>query len=629
MIKLSASLRTRLMLMFLLVSIVPILGITSVTNRLSTEALRTEAMSKLDAIKDSRKSALVEHLKRDVQNVSMLTRMTTVQESVVLLKEFHDAQNTKAAGSYPVESEGYSAIRDRIDLLFNPFLRIYQYPDVYLICAKHGHVMYSVTQGEDLGTNLGSGKAKESGLAQVWKKAVDKETVQFVDFSHYGSDNSVAMFMAAPVLNTAGKVDAVIAVKFTPEYVDRIMALDKSLGQTAEVYMIGSDQILRSNLTRSPSSEPLKTLIDTTSAKAAANEESGDGLTENYAGISVLSSFTHLGLDDDFGTEFDWGVIAEIEESEALDQANSITLILLYITLGTAGLVALLGFLASRGISNPIMGGVNVLASTSSQVSAASSQLATSSSQTATAVAETSVTVEEVKQTAMVSSMKAQEVAETSRETLKISQMGEHSVGQTVLKMEGIRKQMEIIADAVVNLSEQSQAIGEIIQAVDDLAEQSNLLAVNASIEAAKAGEQGRGFAVVAQEVKSLAEQSKEATGQVRAILSDIQKATSAAVMATEQGTKAVDAGTSQSHETGTAIRQLSDSIQHAAQSAGQIAASSQEQLAGMEQINEAMDNIRSAAQQNVDSSRQLETAVKTLEGLGRDLRYLIQRVKS
>ena len=96
-----------------------------------------------------------------------------------------------------------------------------------------------------------------------------------------------------------------------------------------------------------------------------------------------------------------------------------------------------------------------------------------------------------------------------------------------------IREQMEAIAESMVRLSEQGQAIGQIIATVEDLAAQSNLLAVNASIEAAKAGEHGKGFGVVAQEVKSLAEQSKQATNQVRTILSDIQKATTAAVMAT------------------------------------------------------------------------------------------------
>ena len=102
--------------------------------------------------------------------------------------------------------------------------------------------------------------------------------------------------------------------------------------------------------------------------------------------------------------------------------------------------------------------------------------------------------------------------------------------------MNHIREQMESIADSVVRLSEQGQAISEIIATVNDIAEESNLLAVNAAIEATRAGEFGKGFAVVAQEVKSLAEQSRQATAQVRTILMEVQKATSAAVMATEQG---------------------------------------------------------------------------------------------
>src|SRR5690606_19068004 len=103
----------------------------------------------------------------------------------------------------------------------------------------------------------------------------------------------------------------------------------------------------------------------------------------------------------------------------------------------------------------------------------------------------------------------------------------------------------------------QSQSIGSIIATVDDLAEQSNLLAVNAAIEAAKAGEQGKGFAVVAQEVRNLAEQSKESTKQVRQILNDIQKSVSSVGMATEQGSKAAESGIKQAEGAARAIHQL------------------------------------------------------------------------
>jgi methyl-accepting chemotaxis protein len=192
--------------------------------------------------------------------------------------------------------------------------------------------------------------------------------------------------------------------------------------------------------------------------------------------------------------------------------------------------------------------------------------------------------------------------------------------------MNRIREQMEAIAESTVRLSEQGQAIGEIIASVNDLAERSNLLAVNAAIEAAKAGEHGRGFVVVAQEIRSLAEQSKQATAQVRTILSDIQQATNAAVMATEQGSKAVEAGVKQSTEAMEAIRVLGDSIVESAQSATQIAASSHQQLIGMDQVALAMENIKQASTQNAASTKQAETAAQGLHELGQKLKRLVEQ---
>src|SRR5262249_21707647 len=153
---------------------------------------------------------------------------------------------------------------------------------------------------------------------------------------------------------------------------------------------------------------------------------------------------------------------------------------------------------------------------------------AASAGETATAVGETTTTVEEVRQTAQVASQKARLVADSSQKAAQISQGGRKSTEDVIAGMVRIRQQMQAMAESMVRLSEQGQAIGQIIATVEDLAAQSNLLAVNAAIEAAKSGEHGKGFSVVAQEVKSLAEQSRQATNQVRTILSEIQKATTA-----------------------------------------------------------------------------------------------------
>lgn len=270
--------------------------------------------------------------------------------------------------------------------------------------------------------------------------------------------------------------------------------------------------------------------------------------------------------------------------------------------------------------------GVNVLAASASEISTSTAQLVTNASETATAVAETTTTAEEVKQTAQLASQKARGVSDSAQRSAQIAQTGKKSAEAMGDGMVRIRDQMNAIAESMIRLSEQTHTIGQIMATVEDLAAQSNLLAVNAAIEAAKAGEQGKGFSVVAQEVRSLAEQSKQAAVHVRTILTEIQKATNSAVMATEQGTKAVEGGVDQARQTGEAIAALSGSVSESAQAATQIAASSQQQLVGVDQVASAMDGIKDATTQNVENAKMLESAATKLSELGQTLKQLVGR---
>jgi methyl-accepting chemotaxis protein len=271
---------------------------------------------------------------------------------------------------------------------------------------------------------------------------------------------------------------------------------------------------------------------------------------------------------------------------------------------------------------------IHVLVSSAGQINTTANALSGAAAETAGAVTETTTTIEEVRHTAQLSSQKAKYVSESAQRAAQISQSGKKSTEQTAEGMSRIREQMEAIADSIVRLSEQSQAIGQIIASVDDLSQHSNLLAVNAAIEAAKAGEHGKGFTVVAQEVKSLAEQSRHATAQVRSILNDIQKATSAAVMATEQGSKVVEDAVRQSTLAGESIVSLATSIAEAAEAAAQIAASSRQQLVGMDQVAVAMEGIKLATSENLSGFKQMEAAAHSLDEVGQRLKLTVEQCK-
>lgn len=292
-------------------------------------------------------------------------------------------------------------------------------------------------------------------------------------------------------------------------------------------------------------------------------------------------------------------------------------------------LVALLlgtlaGWRLSVAISKPLQETSNILASTAAQILATTTEQASGATESLAAVTETAATVDEVVQTSEQAAERAKAVVSSAQRASEAGAEGKTAVEDSVAAMALVKEQVEAIGQRILALADQAQAIGEIISTVNDLADQTNLLALNAAIEAARAGEQGRGFAVVAAEVRDLAEQSKGATVRVRDILSEIQRATNAAVLSTEQGNKLVAEGTARVNVAGQRIRALAEVVTGASQAAIQIAASAGQQSAGMSQIRQAISNIQEAAQQNLQATREAESASRELNRLGERLLLMV-----
>lgn len=282
-----------------------------------------------------------------------------------------------------------------------------------------------------------------------------------------------------------------------------------------------------------------------------------------------------------------------------------------------------------RKMTSDLQDGVKTISTSSSEIAASAKQSAATASEQASTVAEVSTTTEELNQTSQAAVARAREVMQSAERALETGRRGVEAVDGATDAMTAIQKRVDDVAQKNRRLREQSAQIAEIIDAVQDLAEQSNLLAVNASIEAAKAGDQGRGFAVVASEVRSLAEQSKRATQQVRRILLEIQSSAEEAVAATEEGSRRVQDGTRAMTTVRSSIDELAATLEESADRSRQIAGAASQQAAGINQIAQAMGSLAQAGRDSVATAKQLEMAGTNLRTLGVNLRDLAARYRT
>ncbi|MEI6986226.1 MAG: methyl-accepting chemotaxis protein [Rhodospirillaceae bacterium] len=273
-----------------------------------------------------------------------------------------------------------------------------------------------------------------------------------------------------------------------------------------------------------------------------------------------------------------------------------------------------------REIATQTRSATENLNSATAEIRASTQQQAAGVEEQLAAVQETSATLDEITQSGVQMARRAKEVATAAEIAVQASHAGLHAAEDATRAMDAIRDQAESVAENIVMLSEKTQAIGEIIITVNDIAERSHLLALNAAIEAASAGEHGRSFAVVAAEIKNLADQAKDATSQVRTILSEIQRGINSSVMLTEEAVKRVAYGKEQTDTTQRTIHDMSDNIQISVQTFQQIVAATNQHQIGLEQTMQALQNIRQASKQTTDSTRQLDGAAANLSALGQQL---------
>lgn len=263
-----------------------------------------------------------------------------------------------------------------------------------------------------------------------------------------------------------------------------------------------------------------------------------------------------------------------------------------------------------REIVNTIIGHAHSLGAASQQISASTQEIASGSASQANDTQTISELFKELSSAIHAVAHNTEQASELSNETVRIAEEGSDIIQSSSDSMKSVRQQM-------TRLEDDSQKVGEIIGVIEDIADQTNLLALNAAIEAARAGEQGRGFAVVADEVRKLAERSGEATRQITGIIKGMQENTRTSVQSVQESAEL-------SERTGEAFERIVSHVNDAGQKVVEIAAASEEQAAQTSTVLSAIENISASTQQSAAGSEETAATAQSLAQLAEELQHSV-----
>ncbi len=281
-----------------------------------------------------------------------------------------------------------------------------------------------------------------------------------------------------------------------------------------------------------------------------------------------------------------------------------------------------------KGIIGQIAQATVEMASASVQLHATAEQMATGVEEVAAQAGTVATAGEEMSATSGDIAQNCQFAAEGSQHASSAAVSGAKVVDETIVVMNSIAERVKNSAKAVESLGSRSDQIGEIVGTIEDIADQTNLLALNAAIEAARAGEQGRGFAVVADEVRALAERTTRATREIGEMIKAIQSETKEAVIAMEEGVSEVAKGSEKAAESGKALEQILEQINSVTTQIAQVATAAEEQTATTSEISSNMQQITEVVSQTASGAEESAAAANQLSTLAEDLKRIVGQFK-
>jgi CHASE3 domain sensor protein len=318
--------------------------------------------------------------------------------------------------------------------------------------------------------------------------------------------------------------------------------------------------------------------------------------------------------------------LRRLQERDALLKRDSALFERLFMWGSAAAILLMMGAATwvGLGLKKKIGSAIEQVQGSSAELQSAASQQATGAREQASSTTEISTTVKELLATSRQIASSAQQVARVADETAGAARHGNDTVLHAQEAIDVVRRQVDAIVNHMLELGKRSQEIGGIVDIINDLAEQTNILAINATIESAGAGEHGKRFAVVADEIRKLADRVGGATKDIRVLIDEIRAASNTTIMATEDGSKAVQSSTKQFTDVAGSFRRIAELVRANLDVAREIELSTQQQTTAVEQVNTAILEVAQTARQAESSSTQtLQTATRLIQ-LSKQLHAII-----